>query len=125
MAVVTDFDLVKVNLAFLEGIKKRSVDDIVVAVALIFVGITIDMSKRRGRRQAEIKEQRLRVLKATMRTVQDIVNNFLSNVQLFRMGAEGALPEEILKQFDGIVEEAAKQIRALGNVDEVNEKRMA
>jgi hypothetical protein len=125
MALLTDFDFVKLNLAFLERIDKRSADDVVVGVAIIFVGLTVDLSNRRRQRQAEMAEQRLRVLKATMRTVQDIVDNFMNNIQLFRMEAEGALPEETLKQLDGVVEEVAKQIRALGNLDEVKEKQMA
>ena len=125
MAVLTDFDLVKLNPAFLERIDKRSADDIVVGVAIIFVGLAVDLSNRRRQRQTELAVQRLRVLKATMRTVQDIVNNLLNNIQLFRMDAEGALPEETLKQLDAVVEEAASQIRALGNLDEVKEKQMA
>jgi hypothetical protein len=125
MAVLTDFDLVKLNPAFLERIDKRSADDIVLGVAIIFVGLAVDLSNRRRRRQTELAAQRLRVLKATMRTVQDIVNNLLNNIQLFRMDAEGALPEETLKQLDAVVEEAASQIRALGNLDEVKEKQMA
>ncbi len=35
------------------------------------------------------------------------------------------LPEETLEQLDGVVEDAAKQIRPLGNLDEGKEKQMA
>jgi hypothetical protein len=35
------------------------------------------------------------------------------------------LAEKTLKQLDGVVEEAAKKIRALGNLDEVKEKKTA
>jgi hypothetical protein len=84
------FDIVKVSLALLERIEKRSADDIVVGVAIIFVGLTVDISNRRRQRRAEMAEQRLRVLKATMITVQDIVKNFLNNIQLLRIEAEGA-----------------------------------
>jgi len=122
-SVLTDFDFVRINFRVLEGIQKHSVDDIVVGIALVFVGLMVDMSKRKKR--VEMAEQRLRVLKATMRTVQDVVNNLLNKMQLFRMEAEGVLPETTLKEMDDAIHEAAAQIRALGNVDEVIEKQMA
>jgi hypothetical protein len=118
------FDIVKVNLAFLERINKRSTDDIVVGVATIFVGLTVDISNRRRPRRAEMAEQRLRVLKATMRTVQHILKNFLNNIPLLQTEAESAVPEETLEQLDGVVEDAAKQTWALGNLDEEKEKLM-
>jgi hypothetical protein len=40
----------------------------------------------------EIHLQRLRVFKATMRTVQDIVNNLLNGLQLVHLEAEGHMP---------------------------------
>jgi len=43
----------------------------------------------------EIQRQRLRVFKATMTTVHDIVNNFLNSLQLIRLEAEGRLPAEL------------------------------
>ena len=40
----------------------------------------------------EIQHQRLRVFKATMRTVQEIVNNLLQTLQLVHLEAEAELP---------------------------------
>ena len=48
----------------------------------------------------EIQLQRLRVFKATMRTVQDIVNNLLNSLQLVHLEAEGQLPAEMLTLVD-------------------------
>ena len=59
-----------------------------------------------------LAEERLRILNATMRTVQDIVNNLLNNIQFFRTEAEGVSPEEALNHLDVVIEQAAKQIRS-------------
>jgi hypothetical protein len=126
-AAFTDSDFIKLNLKILDKIGKHRLDDILVGFALLFAGIIVDrwLSNRRKQRQLEVAAERLKILHATMRTVQDIVNNFLNNIQFFRMEAEGTLPEETLQQLDAAVEQAARQIRALGNLDEVKARQMA
>jgi PAS domain S-box-containing protein len=73
----------------------------------------------------EIQLQGLRVFKATIRTVQDIVNNLLNSFQLVRLEAEDQLPAEMLTLIDRMIEEAAVKLRALGNLETVKEKEMA
>lgn len=72
----------------------------------------------------EIQCQRLRVFKATMRTVQDIVNNMLSSLQLVHHEAEGQLPDEMLAVVDRMIEEAAVKLKSLGDLETVKEKEM-
>jgi PAS domain S-box-containing protein len=72
----------------------------------------------------EINLQRLRVFRATMTTVHDIVNNFLNNLQLVRFEAEGRLPDEMLTLFDGMIAEAATKLKTLGDLETVREKQM-
>ena len=88
------------------------------------IGMMQDISERR-QAQREIDAQRLKVLKATMRTVQDIVGNFLTNVQLFQAEAEGKLPPASLAELETLVQETADRITALGNLEEVQEVPMA
>jgi PAS domain S-box-containing protein len=76
------------------------------------------------RLNAEIQRQRLRVFKATMTTVHDIVNNFLNSLQLIRMEAEGRLPAELLTLFDGMIVQAAMELRTLGDLETIKEKEM-
>jgi PAS domain S-box-containing protein len=73
----------------------------------------------------EIQLQRLRVFKATMRTVQDIVNNLLNSLRLAHLEAEGQLPPEMLMVVDRMIEEAAAKLKALGDLETVQEKEMA
>jgi len=95
------------------------------------VGISQDVTERkRGEAEVrhlndEIQLQRLRVFKATMRTVQDIVNNLLSGFQLVRFEAEGQMSEELLTRVDQMIDEASLKLNTLGNLETVTEKQMA
>jgi PAS domain-containing protein len=95
------------------------------------VGISLDVTERM-RAEADLKRvddeiqlQRLRVFKATMRTVQDIVNNLLNGLQVVHLGLEGQLPAEMQTLADQVIQEAAVKLRALGNLETVEEREMA
>jgi DNA-binding NtrC family response regulator len=76
------------------------------------------------RLQEEIERQRLRVFKATMTTVHDIVNNLLNGLQLIRFEAEDRLPAELVTQLDQMIADAAGKLRTLGDLETVNEREM-
>ena len=73
----------------------------------------------------EIQHQRLRVFKATMRTVQDIVNNLLNGLQLIHLEGEDQSAAEIQTLIDQVIQEAAAKLRMLGDLETVREKEMA
>jgi len=79
------------------------------------------------RREAEIQKERLRVLRATMRTVLDIVNNGLNHLELVRMEAEerSALSQESLDLLDRVIRETSEELVQLGSLETVSEKAMA
>lgn len=74
--------------------------------------------------EAQLQAERLRIVKITMRTVHDIVNNCLNQLQLLRLAAEGRVPEESVILFDQAIQEASAQLRALGNMEVFAEKQM-
>jgi signal transduction protein with GAF and PtsI domain len=82
------------------------------------------VSDARVLHEAQLQAERLRVVHMTMRTVQDIVNNCLNQLQLLRLDAEGRVPEESLDLFDHAISTAAAELRALGNLEEFSETRM-
>jgi len=75
----------------------------------------------------EVQKERVKVLHATMRTVQDIVNNGLNNLQLVRIEAEEkkALDPETLSLMDRIIRETSDKLKKLGSLDAVPEVEMA
>ncbi len=78
-------------------------------------------------KEAEIREEKLKVLKATMRTVQDITGNFLNNLHCFKFEIETnkTLSPESVKKLDALIQDTSLRIDKLGNLDEIREKRMA
>jgi soluble cytochrome b562 len=89
-----------------------------------FNSMVISLDKKEKALQNLIKKEKLDASKATMRTVHDIVNNFLQNIQLFKMEAEssGALDESSLQLVDELIMDTVEKLRHLGDVDELREK---
>ena len=75
--------------------------------------------------EAHLQAERLRVVQVTMRTVQDVVNNCLNQLQLLRISAEGHVPEESLQLFDAAIHDASAKLRAMADVTTFTETRMA
>jgi hypothetical protein len=75
----------------------------------------------------EVQEERLKVFSATMRTVHDIVNNFLNNLQLFRLEAEekNALEPESLELMESIIQDTTSRLKKLGDLDSISVTQMA
>jgi hypothetical protein len=124
----TNLDLFDSGLREILHIEDNEWDEFGSAVLLIVIGLAIDRLRARqvAKRQSEIDAQRLRVLQATMRTVHDLVNNFLNNLQLFRLEAEdGPLSLESLKFFDDLIYETAEKLKALGDSESAVEYEMA
>ena len=77
--------------------------------------------------ELKVQKKRLEILRATMRTVHDIVGNFLNNLQLFRMEAEekNALSAESTELMGSIIRDTSERLTKLGNLNNIQEKKMA
>lgn len=78
-------------------------------------------------REIELQEERLKILKATMRTVQDITGNFLNNLQFIQLEIEKdkTLSTDSIRMLDELTREASLRIKKLSDLEEIREKRMA
>jgi hypothetical protein len=134
-AAFGNINVFDVKIPALDHIQKDEVDELVTALLLITVGTCVDLLWRRRMRkreaavraqlhQAEIQAQRLRVLKATMRTVQDIVGNFLQGMQLFLLDAPSSMSETPLAMIDDLIQDTASKLRALGNLESTPEREV-
>jgi hypothetical protein len=115
-------NVIDVNLRLLENIERNQVDELMAIwlVAACAIGFEI-----RHRRRLQIESERVRVLKATMRTVHDIVGNSLNNLQLLRLEAEGFVSVQALSIFDDSIQSTMAQLRALTELDTFAEQPMA
>lgn len=103
-------------------------DEFLVVLLLIIVALLIDLIRlrNRARREHELDQHRVQVMRSTMATVQDVVNNFLNNLQLFRFEAERsqALDADYLKLFDDLIEETAQKIKDIDDMETIAERQI-
>ena len=103
------------------------------AIAVAFVALVFarqseherELRRDLERRHAlELRAEQLRVVQVTMRTVHDIVNNCLNQLQLLRIDAEGHASAESIRLFDQAIKDAASRLKAIGDLDAYAEKQM-
>jgi hypothetical protein len=97
-AVIGDVNLIELPFGLLERIEQHEVDDIATGFLLVVAAFITDhvVAARRARQEIRLQSERLRVVKVTMRTVQDIVNNSLNQLQLIRIEGEGHVSPDVL-----------------------------
>jgi len=90
-------------------------------VAGTLVGVLIGrwMSGRRNR--VHIEAAKLATLKATMRTVQLVVNNFFNHLLMVELEIKDQLRPRALDQLERRVQETFQELKALGDVWVVEE----
>ncbi len=77
--------------------------------------------------ELEIQEQRLRVLKATMISVKDIMHNLTSNIEEYKNQAQkkNSLNDDACAFMNYIVQDTAERLEKLSHLDSTPEKPMA
>jgi hypothetical protein len=125
-AVVGHLNLIELPLGVVARIEQDEIDDLVTVWLLVGVAFLFDQVNftRRANSLARLEAERLRVVHVTMRTVQDIVNNGLNQLQLLRFDAEGHVPQESLALFDDAIRETVTRLTALGDLEAYAEKQM-
>ena len=75
----------------------------------------------------DIEQEKLHTLKATMRTVQDIVGNALNHLSLVRVEAEkaGALNQQSLVEIDQIIADTSERLGKLTTIERVRVKELS
>jgi K+-sensing histidine kinase KdpD len=87
-------------------------------------GVIVALATLRARPQRALQEERLRVVRITMRTVEDIVNNSLNQLYLLRLEADGRVAPETLQHFDETIQDMAAKVTNIGRLTTFAEKQM-
>jgi fumarate reductase subunit D len=107
------------------GLEHSEVGEVAIVFVLIIPAFFLDRVVARQRaHEAELQAEQIRVLRVTMRTVQDIVSNALMSLYLFRMEAEPSVSPQSLKLFDEIVADTAAKLKAIGDLEHFAETPM-
>ena len=125
---VTNTDIIKPFVSILQQFEGFGIYEIAITGFVISIGIIADLISNKVERDHELKinEQRLHILKATTRTMQDIVNNLVIALQHLRMNAEDAEPldKESLEMIDSLIKKTTDKINTLGSLESTPEKEI-
>ena len=105
-----------------EKVEQYEIDEIFIVVLIIFAFLTADLLIKQRRRKVE--KEKVKVYRAMIFSAHHILNNFLHQMQVFKITAEHTpdFDPQILAMFDKIMEDASEQIQALSNVSEITEQ---
>ncbi len=121
MARQWDYDLWEVTASALNAFDLIKGHEIMFLGFFVVIGFAIDINNRRKRHRKfrELSEERVQAMKATMTTVNDIVNNALNSLQIFRLEAEknAALSPGSIHQFDAIIFDTASRLKNVHDLD--------
>lgn len=113
------FDFFEHALVFLEEFEEYELDEFIIPVLVLGGFFFLDLL--RWARKAKIEEQKAEMYRVMTKSAQHVLNNFLNQVQLFRMAAEDdqGVPPDILKEFDASYKEAVSSVKSLSSVNEM------
>lgn len=121
ITIVFDVDFFEYLVNLLHEFEQYEIDELIIPVIIFLLFAFVDAIKRN--RMEKVNSEKLKIYIAMMSSTQHILNNFLNQMQLFKLTAEetpGFNPE-VLALYDEIIDEASMQINALGNVHHINE----
>jgi hypothetical protein len=121
LVIVFDLDIFEFFLTFLHSLERFEVDEFILPLLIILICLAIDFFKIQRRRVIEY--EKVRIYKAMLASAHHVLNNFLNQIQLFKITAESTpnFDTEVLEIFDSVIDEAANQIKALGSINSVDE----
>lgn len=120
-AIIKDLDLFESVTSFLNSVERFEVDEFIIPIIIFLFFAGLDLLKRRKSRKVEL--EKLKIYKAMLGSTHHILNNFLNQMQLFKITADrtpGFAPE-ILDLYDQIMNDASMQIEALGSITNISE----
>ena len=128
LVMAADIEVFEALVVLMERLEDYEIDELLVLSMLVLPVALIELflSYQRKRNAAEQESLKLRTLQSTMRTVQDILGNFLNNLMVFRLQAEesGAISEEELRELDQMIQDTAQRVNRLADVEVVVEKEL-
>jgi len=128
VVLVANTDFIETIIAYLSQFDKYELNELIIAVFIVAIGITADITHNKciKRYYLQLNRQRLHMLRTTTRTMQDIINNLVIALQYFRVASEGTdlLDEESLDMIDDLIEDTTSSMNKLSNMDSTPEKEI-
>lgn len=121
VTIIFGLDLFERSLYALESVERYEIDEFIIPTMIFSFFVFLDSIKRQRHKKVEL--EKIKIYRAMMASTHHILNNFLNQMQLFKMTADrtpGFSPE-VLALYEQIIDEASTQIEALGNITSISE----
>ncbi len=116
-----DLDLFELLIGLLQRSESFELDELLLVLVVLLPFVVVDLIRYRlGLHQ---QKDRIKLHQAMMFAVHHTQNNFLNQMQYFRMVAEenSRFDPDVIALFDEVIREAQEQIRALGEIETIDE----
>lgn len=110
VAYLFNLDLFEKIIVLLEKLEKFEIDEIILSILILFVGLAIDTYRRLVR--FKVQDAQRKVLIGVMINVNHVLRNFLNTLYYFKdiMLESNDIPDETVDKLDGIIEETQKEL---------------
>lgn len=119
--IYLDLEIFEYVIEFLKGLEKFEIDEFILPLMILGAFVYVDVIRRQ--RLSKINNEKIKIYQAMLTSTHHILNNFLNQMQLIKMAAEetDGFDPEVLILYDQIIRNASAQIRALSNIDKIDE----
>lgn len=119
--LVFGIELFELFVETLESLEQYEIDELVIPVLILVLFSTFDQI--RHKRARKVEREKMKIYKAMLSSTHHILNNFLNQMQLFKMTAEDTsnFDPEVLSIYDVVIADAKTQIENLSNISDIDE----
>jgi hypothetical protein len=124
---IFQFDLMERAVIFLQSLyiyEHYELDELL--LPLMILGLFALLDQRRRRRLQQFEQEKVQLYRAMLASNHHILNNFLNQLQMFRLTAEDTpgFPADELLLFDQIIKDTVRQIHNLETVTGVDGEKI-
>lgn len=119
--VLFDLELFESTVSALHRFEHLEIDELIIPALILLLFSCLDL--RRRHREEIIEKEKVKIYKAMLFSTEHILNNFLNEMQIFKLTAEETegFDQDVLKLYDEVIHEASAQVDSLGSITHINE----
>jgi len=122
VVLLCEVELFERTVHMLHSLEEYQFDELIIPIMLSVIFVLVDLLHWKKRH--DVDREKITIYKAMVNSAHHVLNNFLNQMQLFKMTAERTpgFDPKILSLYGYIMKEAMDQIAALSSVREISER---
>lgn len=122
LVTIFDLDIFESIISMLSYLEHAEIDEFIIPLVVISIALLLDSLRRSRNDATEIEKNK--IYKAMMSSVYHVMNNFLNQMQLFKMTADmtPGFDSKVLDLYDIVIEDAQTQLQALATITKLDEE---